>query len=239
MTTAEKLTAIAENVEKVYKAGQKAEIDAFWNSFFREGRTDFSYAFVNRGDTSIVPPKVINASIASYMLMNCTGLIDGSTIRLNITNKKPNVLSLCMGCVKLTKPPDISFSEEAHVVRSYVCAFTNCVQLREAVIWLGDGTQSASGERNDMANCFLNCSELQNLTFTGQGSPKNLDLSSCSKLTYDSYVSLSTAVMDVSGETSGAYSITVATGADVVMGEDVMTAFADKGWTINVKEATE
>lgn len=212
----------------------------FWDGFFKTGRTDFSYGFVNSGASYIVPPMPINAKSISYMLMNCTNLIDASGITINLTADNPNCLSVCMGCALMEKPPVINFTgENAHVVRSYVCAFTNCMHLKSAVIWLGDGTQSASGERTDFANCFMNCDELQNLAFTGKGSPKNLDLSSCKKLTIESIQSLLAAIMDVSEETAGTYEITISSATAALMPEELTTAFADKGWTLNVTETEE
>ena len=48
MSIAEKLTAIAENEQKVYEAGKQAEYDAFWDSFQQSGnRTHYGRAFSN------------------------------------------------------------------------------------------------------------------------------------------------------------------------------------------------
>lgn len=211
----------------------------FWESFYRTGRTDFSYGFVNAGAAYIVPPQPITAKLISYILMNCTNLLDASGITVNITADKPTCVSICMGCALMAKPPHIRFTgENAHVVRSYVCAFTNCIHLTEAVIWLGDGTQSASGERTDMANTFMNCNELQHLAFTGKGSPKNLDLSSCKKLTLASIETLESALMDVSEETAGTYEITISSETAALMPEELTTVFTVKGWTLNIKEET-
>ena len=38
MSIAEKLTAIAENVPKVYEAGQKSEYDRFWDAYQNNGK---------------------------------------------------------------------------------------------------------------------------------------------------------------------------------------------------------
>lgn len=210
----------------------------FWESFYRTGRADFSYGFVNAGAAYIVPPQPITAKLISYILMNCTNLIDASGITINLTADKPTCVSICMGCAAIKKPPQIRFIGNAHVVRSYVCAFTNCIHLTEAVIWFGDGTQNASGERTDMANAFMNCGELQHLAFTGKGSPKNLDLSSCNKLNLESIQTLEAALMDVSEETAGTYEITISSETAALMPEELTTAFTVKGWTLNIKEET-
>ena len=51
MSIAEKLTTVAENVPKVYEAGQKSEYDKFWDAFQDFGnRTNYStYAFYGAG----------------------------------------------------------------------------------------------------------------------------------------------------------------------------------------------
>ena len=212
----------------------------FWNSFYREGRTDYSYAFVNSGASEIIPPEPITANLISYALMNCVNLTDGSSIIFSITSDNPKCVSVCMGCLMLTRPPTVNFvGENAHVCRSYVSMFANCVKLTEAAIWLGDGTQSASGERVDMANTFLNCTELQSITFTGSGSPKNLDLSACKKLTVESIESLLGALQDVTGETAGTYEFKISSETSALMSEELKTAFTDKGWTVNVAEEAE
>lgn len=46
MSIADKLTAIAENEQKVYDAGRQAEQDQFWEDFQESGkRTNYKYAF--------------------------------------------------------------------------------------------------------------------------------------------------------------------------------------------------
>ena len=209
----------------------------YWDSFFQEGRKDFSYAFVNSGVEYIKPTKAIGANLISYALMNCKNLKDGSNIVFNITAGNPKCVSVCMGCALMAKPPKINFiGENAHVCRSYVSMFANCMKLTEAAIWLGDGTQSASGERVDMANTFFKCRELQNLCFTGSGSPKNLDLQHCTKLTVESMQSLLNALQDVTAEAAGTYEIKISSVTAESMTDELKTAFADKGWTLNIIE---
>ena len=208
----------------------------FWTGFFKTGRTDFSYAFINNGAAEIKPTQVINATVIKYMLLNCSGLADASPIVVNLSANNPVVVGVCMGCSKMTKPPVINFTgENAHVCRSYVSAYANCAKLIQCTIWFGDGTQSASGERTDMANTFLNCSALTNLTFSGSGSPKSLDLSACKLLSNESIQSLYNALMDVSAVTSGTYKITI--NSDIQTKITALSLdFAAKGWTLEVKQ---
>ena len=208
----------------------------FWTGFFKTGRTDFSYAFINNGAVEIKPTQAINATVIKYMLLNCSELADASPIVVNLSADNPVVVGVCMGCSKMTKPPVINFTgENAHVCRSYVSAYANCAKLTQCTIWFGDGTQSASGERTDMANTFLNCSALTSLTFSGSGSPKSLDLSACKLLSNESIQSLYNALMDVSTVTSGTYKITI--NSDIQTKITALSLdFAAKGWTLEVKQ---
>ncbi len=208
----------------------------FWTGFFKTGRTDFSYAFINNGATEIKPTQVINATVIKYMLLNCSELVDASPIVVNLSADNPVAVGVCMGCLKMTTPPVINFTgEDAHVCRSYVSAYANCAKLTQCTIWFGDGTQSASGERTDMANTFLNCSALTSLTFSGSGSPKSLDLSACKLLSNESIQSLYNALMDVSAVTGGTYKITI--NSDIQTKITALSLdFAGKGWTLEVKQ---
>ena len=50
MSIAEKLTTIAENEQKVYKAGKKSQYDEFWDVYQSNGtRKDYNHAFGGRG----------------------------------------------------------------------------------------------------------------------------------------------------------------------------------------------
>jgi hypothetical protein len=50
MSVAEKLTTIAENMPKVYEAGQKSEYDRFWDSYqYNGGAIYYPYSFAGFG----------------------------------------------------------------------------------------------------------------------------------------------------------------------------------------------
>ena len=73
MSIADKLTTIAENVSKVYQAGQKTEYDRFWDNFQQNGeRNSYSYAFYGKNfNDAIFKPKYkfINANVYSFERM--------------------------------------------------------------------------------------------------------------------------------------------------------------------------
>lgn len=210
--------------------------DDIFDLIINDKRTDYSYAFFNWSAMKIQPPKPINAQTASYIFMNCTELTDASNIKLNITSDKPNLISYCMGCLKMTLPPNVSFTGvNMHVVRSYSYAYANCLLLTRATIYFGDGTQSATGERTDMASCFFNCKKLTDIEFLGMGSPKNLDLSPCTELELSSIEGLCDALMDVSQATGGTYRIVLAAATLERMSEELKAQFAEKGWSLGLE----
>lgn len=58
MSIAEKLQTIAENEQRVYDAGKKAEYDAFWDAYQQNGtRIYYPYAFAYSWNDAIYKPK--------------------------------------------------------------------------------------------------------------------------------------------------------------------------------------
>lgn len=88
MTISEKLTAVAENQQEVYKAGQKSEYDRFWDEYQQNGsRRNYDYAFKGTGWTNeTFKPKypIIAANTAAYMFDHC-GLTDYDFVEKGIT----------------------------------------------------------------------------------------------------------------------------------------------------------
>lgn len=70
MSTADKLTTIAENVPKVYEAGKKAEYDAFWDKFQQNGeRKNYNNGFSGiYWDANTLKPKYNVTPTAAYMM---------------------------------------------------------------------------------------------------------------------------------------------------------------------------
>lgn len=79
MSIAEKLTAIAENEQKVYEAGKKAEWDAFWEKFQKGGtRTQYpnAFAYCVVDDEFFNPKYKIMPTDAYYMFFQTNGITD-------------------------------------------------------------------------------------------------------------------------------------------------------------------
>jgi len=178
--------------------GSENEMDNYWNEFCMGGKREtYDYAFCNYGSETLEPIFPILAKRVSYMFMNCKNLLDASNIEIVCDSENPNLMGFCMNCIKMTKPPKITFTE-ADFIRTWTSAYTGCQYLAECEIDFGDfsmedkATMQAqessiadSGyeefyvkNRNSFQNTFFNCVRLQDVTFKGKGSPKFLDFSS-------------------------------------------------------------
>ena len=79
MSIADKLQTIAENEQKVFDAGKKAEYDAFWDKFQTNGnRADYRYAFAGFGwnDEMFKPKYPIKPREASGSIFHSTKITD-------------------------------------------------------------------------------------------------------------------------------------------------------------------
>lgn len=232
MSIADKLTTIAENVPRVYEAGAVS----IWAGIQDCGkRTDYAYAFCRNTLTTFNPPYGFDdITNVQYMFLQASELADLSHITINIISKNPNLMYMCCNCYKLKKPPVITFT--APVVKTYTAMYANCINLEEANIYFGDGSQNPISIRNSMQNTFFKCENLENITFSGKGSPLYLDLSYCKALTYESLLSLKGALMDVSAAQAGIYSIKVSEESYSLLTETDITDFETLGWTISTEE---
>ena len=213
-----------------------------WDSIQAGGnRRDYSYAFANTTYSILNPSYELICEKCVYMFMNVQGLTDLSNITLNIISSNPNMSYLCMGCIDLVNAPVMAFSySTATAVRTWVSAFANCVSLKNAEIYFGTGEQNPVSVRNNMANCFFKCRKLKNVTFSGKGSPNNLDLSYAEDLSVESLHSLAESLMDVTEAEAGTYEITINSDQQTKLNayalNDIITG---KGWRLILAEREE
>lgn len=176
MTTADKLTKIAQNMTGVYNGGKekgfedgvKAQERLFWSAFQENGaRTAYNNAFQNAWSDDIFQPKYDLRPInAGYMFAN-TKIADlkkclednGVVLDLSKATSLDRVFS---GAEFLTKCPTIS-TLSATGSTTLPNLFYNCKSLVsvDKVILKSDGSQTF----ND--NSFNNCSSLVEIRFEG------------------------------------------------------------------------
>ena len=83
MSIAEKLVTVAENQQKVFDAGKKAEYDRFWDAFQDYGnRTVYTNAFCYDGwnDEIYNPKYTIRPTSCNTMFANNTKITGGRTV---------------------------------------------------------------------------------------------------------------------------------------------------------------
>lgn len=198
MTTAEKLTAIAENQEKVYEAGQKSEYDRFWDTYQQNGtRRRYARAFSGEGWTNdVFRPKY---DIVGYYdcreMFRATGLTGDLTQLLNgrvlDTSRAGEMFDFFSQADKLTRVGPLSM----HACKSNSNGtFYKCTALETVDCFIVT-------EYTTFKNSFVDCTSLQNLTIEGTIA-NDIDLSAC-PLSFSSILSVLEALSaTVTGKTA-------------------------------------
>lgn len=140
---AAKLTAVADNIPKVYEAGKKSEYDRFWDAYQNYGNKvhyDQAFAWGNWTDEIYNPkyPLTFEGTVSGaassgagrQVFYSASGITD---IKVPIYAKNTRLAITFSGCTKLKTIPLISV---------------------EGVV--------------DYTNCFNKCTSLENVTFEGQ-----------------------------------------------------------------------
>ena len=165
MTIAEKLTAVAENQQKVFDAGKQAEYDRFWDTIQNKGSTDGAI-YENRFwkfPAELFKPKY-------DFIMNWDAYSANSSFRdMKATDMIKNCDFTRMTAVGLT-------------YTFYQC--TNLVNARTIKV--------ASGVKYNAT--FGHCPNLEEIRFEGVIGQNGLDFSSSTKLSHDSLMSIINAL---------------------------------------------
>jgi hypothetical protein len=229
MSVADKLATIAENQQKVYEAGKKAEYDAFWDVAWRN-RVNFNYAFCGEGwtDKTFKPTenttKKPNSSASMFYRCEITdleGLLAARNVVLDTSNSA--YIDDIFAQSSVTHVPELS-AKKAYSCSGIFNSCTNLVSVRK-LICKEDGNQS-------FYQAFDNCVNLEYIRFEGKIG-KDPVLSSCQKLSHDSLMSVLGALMDYSADTSGTSRVCTlgATNLGKLTNEEKAIA-TEKGWTL-------
>ena len=227
MSIAEKLVAVAENEQKVYDAGKKAEYDNFWDNFQDYGeRSGYQYAFAySFWDENIFKPKYnLTAYDGSFMFyynrssLNIKTALENAGVVLD-TSGATNVQNMFYRCGS-PELPTIDLSSATNTIR---CFYSADIVTIEKVIF-SENTVIAS-------NLFGDTSGLENITIGGEIC-SDIIFSACTKLTHDSLMSIINHLNDFSGTTT-TKTCTLGT-TNLAKLTDAEKAIAtQKGWTLN------
>lgn len=136
-------------------------------------------------------------------------------------------------CNNMTKAPIFNY-RNVSIVKTLMSMYAACYKLQRAFVYWGDGTADPVTQRNACNNMFFKCWELKNIDFgdAATGSPLNLDLSYAKELTVESVQSLLNSLQQIPVGSAGKYEIILASETVEILTADILTGFANKGWTI-------
>lgn len=244
MSIADKLTTIAENVPKVYEAGQKSEYDRFWDAFQQNGnRTDYTYAFrgynlYNCGwcEATFKPKYDLKITNGAYMfaqqksIANLTQLLNKQGVKLDTSNAT-DLSYLFWASTSITHVPEINISsvknstETSQIGLSYLFGGMNGCKTIEKLKMLDEGQFFPDSAFNTLNN-------LENIVIEGKFAG-SINFSWSTLLTHDSLMSIINALKDYSEDTSGkTYTLTLGS-TNLAKLTDAEKAIAtEKGWTL-------
>lgn len=223
MNVAEMVLRGKDDLDGVYKAGQKAEYDAFWDGFQNFGnRTDYQYAFA-RWPAEIFKPKYdikTTNTTAAFRYATIPGSLKKILDDCGVTfvwGSSGNTNSMFYGS-KFTEVPHIEG------LNSLGYCFCSCSNL-ETIESLGVDKLAASS--SVFSEAFSGCKALKNLTIIGT-IKFGINVSVC-PLTHDSLMSIINALEQ---KTSGTFTVTLGSSNLAKLTDAEKAIATDKGWTL-------
>ena len=204
------------NVDAVYKAGQKAEYDRFWDVFQQNGsRIDYRYSLGGPGwtDETFKPKYNIVATEAERMFVrakiaNLKACLESCGVTLDLS-KCTNTANIFAYCYSLTTLPKIDLSSST-VNNGTFDGDYKIKTIDELVV--SEKTPFSSGS-------FNGCTALENMIVTGTIGQNNFNVKWSTKL---SKASIESIINALSSTTSG-LSVTISKTAKEA-------AFTDAEW---------
>lgn len=166
MNISEKLTTIAENEQKVFEAGRKAEHDTFWDIYQNKGaRRQYNYAFNGDysnpiwNDTNFKPKYDIKATTLAYAfqysrITDLAQILEDCGVKLTFpkTSVVGAALYYAFQASTVTHIPELN----CPTVTNFQNAFHSCTKLEQIDKLTVSSTAAADG-------AFLNCYKLKEL----------------------------------------------------------------------------
>ena len=241
MSIADKLTIIAENVPKVYEAGQKSEYDRFWDEFQVNGtRTAYRYAFAGYAWTKemLKPKYPIRFKDVTAATRSCMGMFymfAGGNTGTNETVdwKELNLDIDFSNCLNLNYTFSNSKLDNIDVDCSSATNIQNMAMMSDSNQLLTTFKMKITDACTNASNAFGYCGNLTNLSFhEGSCLACSLDLQRSTKLTHESIMNVINILKDYSGSGT-TYTLTLGS-TNLAKLTDAEKAIAtSRGWTLD------
>jgi hypothetical protein len=195
MSISEKLTQIAENEQKVYDAGKKAEYDAFWDNHQDYGnRTDYYCGFA--GWRTFNPKYDMTVTSAYMMFRGCMLEDIGEALRhsgkkIYVDAKKANPMYMFASCPNLKIIDEVYFTTPFAGITSTFAWSSKLEEIRQPI--LVDESTTYNGGLDSLH-------ELREVRFEGTIAKSGLNLQWSTKL---SKASIESVINCLSTTTSG------------------------------------
>lgn len=189
MDITEKLLRQKQDFDDVYKAGKKAEYDAFWDEFQGYGqRSDYQYGFYCWYNMKEIKAKYpIKANMLYATFTNCYALETLPTITPNKTTGFDTIFNAFANCYKL-KSIDIDLVNASTVDSAWDSTFNRCRELTTIKKMVVLDSQIFK------QSTFRECNALENITLDGVIGQNGFDIHWSTKLSADSLASIINAL---------------------------------------------
>lgn len=224
MSIAEKLNAIAENEQKVFDAGKKAERIGFWSDIQENGSREnyslfFSSAFNER---NFYPAFDFNVKNGMYMFRSLwfNGDLDQRLKDCGVVLNTENITNadgMFHSTYGITKLPHLVLTSP----RILSLTFYDMQSLKSLEVTFGKET--------GYSGTFGGCTALENLLVHGTIGQNGFNVSVSTKLTNDSLMSIINAL---EAKTEGTWTVTLGTENLAKLTDAEKAIATEKGWTL-------
>lgn len=186
MNITEKVLRQKQDFDDVYKAGKKAEYDAFWDSLLVNNDCSYRFGGTAWNDTTFKPKRDIIglnnciSMFANNMCTNIKGRLQEQGVKLDMS-KATNV-GQCFYYSSTLELPEIDLSNATII--GTVFAYSKVKSIDK--VTFKDGMS--------FSNCFHNCLNLEEIRIGGMISGSGFDIHWSTKLTADSLASIINAL---------------------------------------------
>ena len=237
MSIADKLATVAENEQKVYNAGKKAEYDKFWDACQDYGnRENHTYAFSGYtfNPDNFYPKYDIRPVNASRMFYTWRDGGMQHQIGFNLAERLKECKVVFDSSQATSLEYAFAYSDFGELpaidmtnATTLSSTFNACRQIKKIEkIIAGENTPFVS------SSTFKDCSALQDVVFEGVIGQNGLNLQ-WSPLSHDSLMSIINCLQDKTADTSGTtWKVTIGATNVGKLTEDELEIAKNKGWTV-------